>query len=115
MMNDNTNAVYTSEKMHAEYGSFYEKSSREAIDNTRVPPELQPIIPYAEFWGISDDCDRERLVLSAPRQVLDNLVAVVRAYDDVLDKWLAGPEAGSSSPTREYIAFSAMRMAADFA
>jgi hypothetical protein len=39
---------------------------------------------------------------------------VVSDIDDQLDDWLAGDEAKSDSPSAEYIAFSAMRMAADF-
>jgi hypothetical protein len=43
-----------------------------------------------------------------------NLKWVVVKFDDQLDSWLAGPMAQSASPTDAYIAFSAMRMAADF-
>jgi hypothetical protein len=38
---------------------------------------------------------------------------IVERYDDLLDEWLAGPEASSQKPTPEYVAISAMRIAAD--
>lgn len=38
----------------------------------------------------------------------------VLEHDDALDKWLAGPESRGPSFSDEHIAFSAMRMAADF-
>jgi len=36
-----------------------------------------------------------------------------RAVDTLVSTWLAGPEARSPQPSDEYVAFSAMRMAAD--
>jgi hypothetical protein len=77
-----------------------------------VPANLWPLLPYAEFWGITDDWAREDLVGEAPNEVLVNLRAAIVKFDDDLDKWLAGPEADDNCPSTEYIAFSAMRMAA---
>ncbi len=79
-----------------------------------VPVPLRPLIHYAEFWGASDDGLREAMVEAAPEEVKVNLVAVVSEFDDEFDEWLAGPDADAPTPTPEYIAFSAMRMAADF-
>jgi hypothetical protein len=39
----------------------------------------------------------------------------VEKYDSEFDLWLAGPEAAGPEYSDEYIAFSALRMAADFA
>jgi len=94
-----------------------ELSSMNAIQKLRtevIPIPLHPIIHYAEFWGVSDDAERESLVNAAPKYMKENLVAVIAEYDDELDEWLAGPEADSPVPSPEYIAFSAMRMASDF-
>jgi hypothetical protein len=54
------------------------------------------------------------LVQDAPERAKAELVQVVKAIDDYLDAWLAGHEATAPAPSAEYIAFSAMRMAADF-
>jgi hypothetical protein len=97
------------------YGTFHRRSRLSTIHPQNVPEDLRPLIPYAEFWGIADDLERERLVRAASSDALVNLVAVIRAHDNALDRWLAGPEAQSAQPSDEYVAFSAMRMAADFA
>lgn len=52
---------------------------------------------------------------SAPADVLDNLRQVVERFEDALDAWLAGSKASRTPPSREYLAFSALRMAADLA
>jgi len=52
------------------------------------------------------------LILEAPDEVKKNLKATIMEFDHSLDDWLAGPEADSPTPSKEYIAFSAMRMAA---
>jgi hypothetical protein len=39
---------------------------------------------------------------------------VVDSFSNELDEWLAGSEADKSGFTDEYIAFSALRMTADF-
>lgn len=37
---------------------------------------------------------------------------VVAAFDDAMDEWLGVPEADAQEPSDEYVAYSAMRMAA---
>jgi hypothetical protein len=85
------------------------------LDPLRVPERLRPLMSFAERFGVADDVARERLVRAASSQDRDALVAAVRENDDVLDSWLAGPEASGPDFSDEYIAFSAMRMAADYA
>jgi hypothetical protein len=74
---------------------------------------LRHLIPYAELWGVNDDLIRDDMVRSAPREALEDLKRLVERHDDLLDEWLAGPEADVASPSTEYLAFTAMRMAAD--
>ena len=62
----------------------------------------------------ADDWEREQLVRKAPPPVCESLQRLINEHDDALDQWLAGAEATSESPTDAYIAFSAMRMCADF-
>jgi hypothetical protein len=49
---------------------------------------------------------------AAPEEIA-YLTAAITRFDDELDDWLAGPEANNPNPTREYLAFSSMRMVVD--
>lgn len=106
--------ILSAEQMKQRYGSFYDSSPKVHLDRSMVPKRFWPLLPYAEFWGIVDDLEREILVKQAPTDVQHNLKEVVTAFDSALDEWLAGPEADNPNPTDEYIAFSAMGMAADY-
>ena len=108
------NQVLNAEQMRRRYGAFYTESPQVSIDPKRVPEPLHILIPYAEFWGIADDWARENIVAKAPPDIQEDLKEVVASFDDELDNWLAGDEADSPAPSQEYIAYSAMRMAADF-
>jgi hypothetical protein len=83
------------------------------ISAERIPEPLRCLIPLVERWGISDDTLRLNAMRKASPEEVEYLRAAVARYDDELDEWLAGPEAGSSNPSFEYLAFSNMRMAAD--
>ena len=106
--------TYTQEQLKEKYGSFYESSPRMTLRPSKVPAAVRALLPYAEFWGIADDYAREALVGKAPKAALKNLKQVLAAHAEALDAWLAGPEA-DQKPSKEYVAFSALRMAADFA
>ncbi len=83
------------------------------LNAENVPQTLRHLIPYAELWGISDDLIRDDLVRSAPPEALEDLKRLVQRHDDLLDEWLAGPESEGGRLSAEYVAFTAMRMAAD--
>ena len=78
-----------------------------------MPTSLHGLIFFAELYGISDDGYRDQVLEHLTDVERDELVVSVEAHDDALDTWLAGPESNQSNQTPEYIAFSAMRMAAD--
>ena len=82
---------------------------------SNVPANLRKLIPLTERFGVIDDLERENLVLAASDDEINQLRSEVSAHDDELDSWLAGPEADGPEYTTAYLAFSAMRMAADFA
>lgn len=100
-------------RLRAIHPSFVDSVARVQIDPDNVPPTLRGHIPYAEVWGVADDWDREQLVERAPKAAKDDLVATVAAIDCELDDWLAGPASYQTPPSPEYVAFSAMLMAAD--
>lgn len=83
------------------------------LDARNVPERLRHLVPYARIWGVGDDTLREVLVRKAGRKALLDLKDAVASVDDLLDGWLAGPEADESHPSEEYLAFSAMRMTVD--
>lgn len=85
------------------------------LNPDNVPPELHPLIPFARTWAISDDIQRELAVERALPDQIAELKATLARFDDHLDTWLAGDGATGPHYSNEYIAFSAMRMAADYA
>ena len=85
------------------------------IDPLRVPTALRHLIPLAQKFGATDELAREAIVSSASKAEIEALKQAVQANDALLDAWLAGPEATGPCFSNEYIAFSAMRMAADSA
>jgi hypothetical protein len=85
------------------------------LDPANVPLSLRHLIPMAERYGITDDLERERCIRSASIEEVMELKAAIARDDDLLDDWLAGPEANAPSFSEEYLAFSALRMAADYA
>jgi hypothetical protein len=103
------------EEMREKYALTAENRPEIRLDPANIPPLLHRLIPYAELWGISDDLIRDDVVRRAPQEAIDELKRVIELYEDPLDEWLAGPEAQGPAFTQEYLAFSAMRMAADFA
>jgi hypothetical protein len=113
-------AVWTRDELISAYPELIDMPGRIGLTPwsilTRdVPEEFQDVIPYAELWGVGDDGTRDNLVDRAPATVLENLVHVVVPLGDRLDPWLAGPEASGPSYTDAYVAFSCLRMAAEYA
>ncbi|MBR7745779.1 hypothetical protein [Undibacterium baiyunense] len=84
------------------------------LNTEHIPESLRVLIPLAERWGISDDSKRIKLIERANVADRVELKTIIGKYDDELDKWLADAEASGSEFSNEYIAFSAMRMAADY-
>jgi hypothetical protein len=100
--------------IRSEYGEFLSESPTVAFDSNDVPKNLHHLIPYASFWGLADDLNRERLVEKAPDHLKESLRKLIANNENALDEWLAGEEALSPDPSDAYIAFSALRMAADY-
>jgi hypothetical protein len=86
------------------------------LNPLRVPAACRSLIPLAERWGVSDDHDREELVMQADEA---ELIAMVTAVDAVPDQelygWLTGPESYNDELTEEYTTVTCLTMAADLA
>ncbi len=93
------------------YGGFFRSREKLNLSEAKVPPRLRPFLMWAAYWGVSDDIDREMLREEAPAEAIEELRALISTIDVDLNDWLAGPAADQSSPSAEYVAFSAMRMA----
>jgi hypothetical protein len=103
------------EEMRRKYGLTAENRPGIRLDPENVPEALRHLIPLAELWGVGDDLIRDDMVRRAPPSAIAELRRVIEEHDDLLDDWLAGPAAEGPTFSPEYTAFSAMRMAADFA
>ena len=83
------------------------------LNTDKVPFQFHDLIPLAEKYGISDDCYRTDLIETLDENELKECASFLDHYDQVLDDWLAGPEADGPNYSQEYITFSALGMAAD--
>lgn len=82
---------------------------------SKIPVQLHHLIGLAEKFGLADDKAREDLVTNSSTEERRSMKDALEKYDDEFDLWLAGPEAAGPRYSDEYVAFSALRMAADFA
>jgi hypothetical protein len=80
-----------------------------------VPISCHEYIPLAERYGIGDDGYRSSIVESLSREQRGRLVAFLQSAPQELFTWLEGPEAHAVSPTPEYVAFTCLTMAAEYA
>jgi hypothetical protein len=100
-------------EMRAKYGLYAENRPLIRLEPSAVPPALQHLIPLAEQFGIGDDLIRTDLVAKTPGFELAKMRQSVESLADEFDAWLAGPEAQGPDFSREYLAFTCLRMAAD--
>lgn len=100
-------------EMRKKYYSPDERPPIVTLAPENVPEGLRCLIPLAERWGINDDILRMDELDRATPEEIKYLKSVIDHFDDQFDDWLAGHEADSPNPTREYLAFTTMRMAAD--
>lgn len=83
------------------------------LNPQNVPAELHNLLPLAQKWGIADDITRERAILKASRTELEAVAKAVLESEQRLNEWLCGPESSSATPSREYVAFTALSVVAD--
>lgn len=57
------------------------------IDPNNVPPELHPLIPYAEKWGIPDRKLQEMLLHEAPLAEIEELYQIMYPLWDDIDRF----------------------------
>ncbi|MHC5538169.1 hypothetical protein ACYOEI_08065 [Singulisphaera rosea] len=110
---DNEFKLFPAGMLRAMLGLTAENRPTIVLDPAKVPPSLRHLIPPAERFGVSDDLIRLDIVEKTSAEDLDALKHAVSAHDDAFDEWLAGPEADSSPPPEEYLAFTCLRMVAD--
>lgn len=85
-------------------------------DFFRIPRGLEPLIPFAKKWGISDDISRVDLVENASDQELYELVSCLDLVDEqILWNWLVDPISANKTPTEEYVSMTCLTMAIETA
>ena len=99
--------------LREKYGLTAENRPNIQLDPLRVPNQFHAWIRLAERWGISDDLIRDDCLEKASVEEVCELLTFGEVYDAVLNEWLAGPEADSRKPSKEYVAFSALGLAWD--
>lgn len=107
--------VGSSGELQRKYGLYAENWHGQKLDPAHVPQHLHRLIPLAELWGIPDDIMREDFVGKAPKEAQQDLVQAVKGSEQQIFDWLAGVEPNAQDPSDEYVAFTAMTMAADLA
>lgn len=107
--------IYTAAEFRKAYGKHFKASPGSAdFDEDDVPASVAALIPYARYWGLEDDAEVEDLLDIIPLPLQRNFREAVYGLNHAMNDWLAGPEARRpGGPTLAYVAFSAMRIAAD--
>jgi hypothetical protein len=105
--------VATGAELAAKHGLTAENRPRIKLDVSKIPPSLHPLIPYAEFWGVSDDIMREDLIEKASDADLYEFARTMERYWRELYDWLTSPTESRQNLDQEYVAFSAMGMASE--
>ena len=113
MKKDERFEVLPAGEMRAKYGLTAENRPVIRLDPKKVPKALRHLIPLAEKFGIGDDLIRQDFFAKTPKSEIDELRRLMAQHDDLLDDWLAGPEASVPKLSKEYITFCCMRMGAD--
>jgi len=115
-MDDDDRFVFTAGELKEKYGYTAENRPYFKLDPHKVPPALRHLIPLAEKFGISDDVIRDDVVAKAPPDEVEAMKKAVLELDNgpdsEFDNWRAGSEADGLTFSLEYIAFSALRLAA---
>jgi hypothetical protein len=82
---------------------------------SEVPEAAIAFIPLAERYGLGDDGYRDDLVHALDAPEVMELLAYLDAYPPAVDEWLCGPAANISPPSEEYVAFTCLLLAAEYA
>ena len=80
-----------------------------------VPIKLRQYISLAEKYGISDDGYRDEVVNGLDDKEKKELVVFLVACENELEEWLAGLSSYDEPSSTEYVTFSCLLMAADYA
>jgi len=99
--------------MRRVYGLYAENRDPLHLDPERIPGALRHLLALAEQFGESDDLIREDIIAKTSPAKLAELCLAVRACENALEDWLAGPEASGPEYSSEYIAYTCLLMIAD--
>lgn len=90
------------------------------FDALPVPDGLRHLVPLAQIWGQESALDREAIRDATPPAIRKFVAEALysEGVQDLLDEWLAGPEAASGMQSGEfsdaYLAFTYLNEAGDY-
>jgi hypothetical protein len=86
------------------------------LNTDKIPKSLHYLIEVAEKFRYDENADVHKKIEMATDEELIELVKSINCDgDDSLCEWLSGPESYSYRPTDEYLAFSDLLDAYDYA
>lgn len=101
-------------ELRKKYGLSLKKWRKQQLNSANVPDELRPLIPLAEFWGITDDIVRAELLEKVSENDVLHLRQTLKPFIKILELWLCDKRrAATWYKTDEYAAFSCLTNAAD--
>ncbi|MET3377486.1 hypothetical protein ABIC89_006567 [Variovorax boronicumulans] len=92
-----------------------EEAKPPSLRAAAVPEGARPYLALAQRFGIGDDGYRSEVVENLSEDDQNALLGYRHQYPDAVDAWLCGEESKSSSPSPEYVAFTCLYLAADYA
>lgn len=92
----------------------HEEAKPPKLNPDRVPSDCHKYISLAEKYGIADDGYRIDVLDCLCEGEKQELREFIRSCPPSLNDWLCGDEAKSKTPSDEYVAFTALVMAADY-
>src|SRR3954468_10802640 len=67
--------------------SRYSDIPEVAIDESKIPAEVLPLLPLAKEWSISDDVELDAYITAASEQKRREFFEAFRPHFPALDKW----------------------------
>jgi hypothetical protein len=98
-------------EMQEKYGLVAENRPVIQLDSSKVPADLQDLIPHAEKWGIGDDIIRGDFQAKATDSDKQALQAALKGRNARITAWL--DEQGTGEMSEEAAAFMYMQMGLD--
>jgi hypothetical protein len=85
------------------FANRYDQLPDVQIDPSRIPPQLQPLLPFARAWGIMGDDALERAVREASRDEILRAVEAARPLRDLIRDFAYRSAGASATPVPDEV------------